>query len=77
MREDADILHPPAGLQIWKLPVFIWVSLNHLDVQRKAKVFSFKGMFLKLTLNFSLQIFKERKWWLLEADSVQKPKEAV
>lgn len=55
---------PLAGPQIWKLPVFIWVSLSHLDVQRKAKVFHSKTFFFfffnSLALNSSLQIsFKE------------------
>lgn len=36
-RGNAD---DPAGLQIWKLLLFIWVSLNHLGVQRRAKGFS-------------------------------------
>lgn len=51
--------YPRLGFIFWKLPAFVWISFNHLDVQRKAKILIQRLFFSDLPLTLLIIFFKE------------------
>lgn len=61
--------YPRLGFIFWKLPAFVWISFNHLDVQRKAKILIQRHFFFYLTLTLLPFFFlRGNDGWLNEAN---------
>lgn len=56
-RNMRECRYPRLGFIFWKLPAFVWISFNHLYVQRKAKILIQRHFFFPYVPLSSLLIF--------------------